>query len=382
MLTILLDDYGSGKTATAKWLSKRTGGAYLNVDMLSQSNNNVDGIPLIEKLRSIIKSGKDYYMDGYPVGYGYGMITSERLSTDVKYIVCLAAPLVISHRQSKKPKSISTLLPRPLNEIEVGTYHYASIALTYDSDALFANTTTRPVTFWKRQDWLIKWMEICLYSALTYVREYQDVELSDRTVVGLSRSYKTWDRLCALVDFKGKKVIDYGCNYGYFCFKAEGAGASSVVGVDESPDVISIAMSISLAKDSQAKFVVSGLKDFNPPGADIIMALNVLHHLNYDSDVISKMFSHANTVVLEMPGKDLSLVSDIATQCGFGVEIASSHREGRCIAIYSRFQPISIPRIYQYHPKREAFKWWCIRFASRYFPFKGLKRRIWRMISR
>ena len=36
MLTILLGDYGSGKTATAKYLAKQTGGAYLNVDMLSQ----------------------------------------------------------------------------------------------------------------------------------------------------------------------------------------------------------------------------------------------------------------------------------------------------------------------------------------------------------
>ncbi|MCK4815995.1 methyltransferase domain-containing protein, partial [bacterium] len=366
MLTILLGDYGSGKTATAKYLAKQTGGVYLNVDMLSQSNNNVDGIPLIEKLRSILKSGKDYYMDGYPVGYGYGMMTPERLYTDVKYIVCLAAPLVISHRQSKKAKHVSTLLPRTLNEIEVGAYHYASIALTYDSDPLFADTTTRPVTFWRRQDWLIRWMEICLYSALTYVREYQDVELSDRTVVGLSRSYKTWDRLCALVDFKGKKVVDYGCNYGYFCFKAEGAGASSVIGVDESPDVLSIAMSIALAKDSQAKFVVSGLKDFNPPVTDIIMALNVLHHLNYDSSVISKIFRHARTVVLEMPAKDLPGVDIVACAHHFRKPVvAGSHRDGRCIAIYSKAKPVVLPRKFAYHPRREALKWWLIRFASR-----------------
>ena len=384
-LTILLGDYGTGKTTTAKYLVKHKGGVYLDVDSLSQRNDNYDSSTLIEKLKSIIKPGVDYFLDGFPTGYYYGTLTRETLDIPVNYIVCMAAPDTTIKRQIKKEQDVDTTLPRSIGEIKGITHLCASIALTYDRDPLFADTTAYPPIFWKKQAWFIRWMEINIYASLKDAGEYQDVELSDRTVTGLSKSYKTWDRLRSLIDFSGKSVIDYGCNYGYFCFKAEETGASIMIGVDESQSVINMATSIAMTKGSRAKFVTSELKNFKPIQTDIIMALNVLHHLNYDSAVIMRMFKSAGMVVIEMPDKDLPKVDLIARSQKFGAPvIASSHREGRCIVIYSKLQPVTLLNKYHYHPKRTAFKKWLFQMAKKILPQKGLgiTRKIKRIISR
>ena len=384
-LTILLGDYGSGKTATAKYLAKQTGGEYIDVDLLSQRNRDVDTIKIIDKLKVIIKPGKDYFMDGYPSGIGHGAITSKEIYTEVKYIACLAAPNIIRQRQMAKAGRTLTALPRERAEIEKVTYFAISVALTYGNNPQFADTTTTPVTLWGKDEWIARWMESDIYATLKDAGAYQDIELSDRVIVGLSKSYKTWDRLSVLVDFNEKSVLDYGCNYGYFCFKAEGVGASSVIGIDESQTVLNMAVSIAITKGSKAKFVCSELKNFPPMDTDIILALNTLHHLDYDKGVLEKMFKCAGMVVFEMPVKDLSKVENIATYHQFGQPvIASSHRQDRCIVIYSKAKPVVLPRRFVYHPRWAAFKKWLDHMVRRYVPKKhfGIARRIkrWLMI--
>jgi len=138
-----------------------------------------------------------------------------------------------------------------------------------------------------------------------------------------------------------------------------------------------------MVKNSKVHFVVADLKRYWPKQTDIIMALNTLHHIGYDRRVLQRIFSLASTVILELPAKDLWIVAPAADKYHYWPTLMGSHREGRCIVVYNRdWHPLDVPARYEYHPKREAFKWWCIRFASRYFPFKGLKRRIWRAISR
>lgn len=380
-LTILLGDYGSGKTATAKYLAKGNDGVYIDVDLLSQRKGNYDTYTLVDKLKTIIKPGIDYYMDGFPTGYYYGILTSEILGVKLKYIVCMTTPIIVNQRQTKKVSGVSTLLPRSYDEIKGITHLCASIALTYDENPLFADTTTRPPTFWRKQDWFLRWMEINLYASLRDADEYQDVELRDRTIVGLSKSYKTWGRLSTMIDFKGKSVIDYGCNYGYFCFKAEEAGANRIIGVDESQSVLNMATSIAMTKKSQAKFITSKLKDFKPPDTDIVMALNVLHHINYDIGIINNMFKCAGMVVLEMPAKDLPIIEAVARYYRFPSPIiANSHRVGRCIVICSRAKPVVLPKRFVYHPRRTAFTKWLFHIASKFIPKIDLTRKIKRFV--
>ena len=220
MLTILLGDYGSGKTRTAKYLAKKNGGVYLDIDQFA-------GGSLTDKLGRILWPNLNFYLDGWN-GQHYNGHLSEILDDEIKYIVCMADPLKIIERQKKKASHVTTKLPRSNIEIWNILHVAASVALSYDNYPLFADTTSFPPTFWHKDTWMPRWMEINLYSMLNGKGEYQDVELSDKYITGLSKSYKTWERLETLVDFKGKSVLDYGCNYGYFCFKAESAGASSI----------------------------------------------------------------------------------------------------------------------------------------------------------
>jgi len=386
-LTILLGDYGSGKTATAKYLAKQTGGEYIDVDLLSQRKGNYDSYTLLEKLKAIVKKpDRDYFMDGFPSGYSHETLTSETLGVKVKYIVCMAAPNIIRDRQIKKPSRINTSLPRNCDGIGAITYLCASIALTYDANPLFADTSTNPPTFWKKHNWFTRWLEIGIYAALKDAEAYQDVELSDRAIVGLSKSYKTWERLSALVGFNDRRVLDYGCNYGYFCFKAEDAGAASIIGVDESQTVLDMAASIAITKHSKAKFVCSELKNFEPPDNDITLALNIFHHLDYDKDVLSQLFKSTRMVVFEMPAKDLPRVNELAMGYHFEPIVASSHRQDRVIAIYTTWEEklVILPRKFEYHPRREAFKKWAFHLIRKFLPRKGLgiARRIKRWLGK
>lgn len=350
-LTILLGDYGTGKTATAKYLAKQTGGVYLDIDVLASNGN------LVDNLQDVIHNETEYYLDGWNIHHSSSRLLIPEMA--VKYIVCMAAPVVVIKRQAKKAGHVRAALPKSRTEIWNTTHMAACIALTYDDNPLFADTTTRPVTFWRKGDWISRWMEINLYSELKDAREYQDVELPNFTIRGLSRSYKTWERLSQLVDFKGKSVCDYGCNYGYFCFKAEEAGAERVIGVDESSTVIDIATSIGITKYSRVRFAISTLKDYRQGEVDIILALNVLHHLDYDADVLGKMFSSARTVALEMPAKDSAVVDKIAHCHQFPEPaVASSHRDGRCIVVYTKAKPVVVPRKFTYSPRRAAFEKW------------------------
>ena len=376
MPTILLGDYGSGKTTTAQYLVKQHGGVHLRSEMLTRGN-----VPMVDKLKKTMKPYTNYYLDGWNGNYSYGDIPKV-LGAGVRYIVCMAAPERVQEAQKKK-KTVNDTLPLPLDYIRITTQHSAAVALTYDDAPLFADTTTYPPTFWSKKQWLSRWMEINLYGQLKDKGEYQDVELSGYTIRGLSRSYLTWERLAGMVGFKDKSVVDYGCNYGYFSFKAEEAGAASVTGVDISPSVLATTRSIAMVKNSKVHFVISDLYKYRPKESDIIMALNTLHHIGYDRKVLLRIFGFASTVILELPARDLWIVAQVARKYHYWPTLMGSHREGRCIVIYNReWRPLEVARKYEYHPKSEAFKWWCIRFASRYFPFKGLKRRIWRVISR
>jgi SAM-dependent methyltransferase len=355
MLTVLLGDYCSGKTFMAKYFARELGGIYLDVDVLSLNKGDQHNGTLISRLKDVIQSDKDYYLDGWN-NYNYYNKLSQLLNIPVKYMVCMAAPYRIAKSQDKRKNIVADNLPKSPELVADTLYGTASVALTYDPNPVFIDTTSFPPTFWNKSNWLNRWGELQLYSDIINLKAYQDIELTDRTVVGLSQSYKTWERLNCLVYFKDKSVVDYGCNYGYFSFKAERAGASSVIGID-TQGVLTLTRRIAWVKHSNILFRPADLLNYVPPDSDIILALNVLHHLNYDRQVLNNMFNHGSTIVIECPVKDKMIIDIIADKYQFREPIVSnSHREDRCILIYSKNKIINVPGKFAYHPRREAIK--------------------------
>ena len=131
---------------------------------------------------------------------------------------------------------------------------------------------------------------------------YQDIEVLE--LVGYSESFRTWERVVGLADWKGQRVVDIGCHHGYFSFKAADAGAT-VVGLDRSIPALNVARRIDALRGGTTRFL-EWSDDEELPEGDIVLLLNVLHHLGDADHVLSQL--RGSDVILEINASDKPLV--------------------------------------------------------------------------
>ena len=134
----------------------------------------------------------------------------------------------------------------------------------------------------------------------TYDKYYQDIELIK--FEGYAKSCKSWDNIKDLVDWQDKTVIDIGCFHGYFCFKAEKAGAKSVIGLDLNEDALKTTMILAHEYKSNVNFL-NIPADGSFLSADIILCLNVFHHIKNQDKFIDNI--NAKYVIFEIDKEDL-----------------------------------------------------------------------------
>lgn len=193
---------------------------------------------------------------------------------------------------------------------------------------------------------------------------YQDIELISGLVIrGYSQSDLTWQRIGSVIDFKDKTILDIGCFHGFFVFRAEQAGAKSCKGIDINGDAIAVANQIAWLKGSKTIFEkgdIASLSDINR--YDIVLALNMLHHVTNLQEALANIFRLGSTVVLEIPIKQKPEIMSYATIQGFqlGVRL-NSHRDNREILVLT--QPNSTVRVskdvkpqYRYNYNRAKIK--------------------------
>ena len=87
------------------------------------------------------------------------------------------------------------------------------------------------------------------------------------------------------IEFKNKNILDIGCNIGYFLFSFLDIGASHVCGYEgKSSCSIFVKRAIELLNESNRFSLNNKYFDFteNIPAYDIILLLNVLHHIGDD----------------------------------------------------------------------------------------------------
>ena len=100
-----------------------------------------------------------------------------------------------------------------------------------------------------------------------------------RSVQGLEGAPE-WPALRALLPpLRGKRVLDLGCGFGWFCRWARGAGAASVLGVDVSEKML--ARAEAETPDAGVRYAREDLETFAPPpGAfDLVYSSLALHYL-------------------------------------------------------------------------------------------------------
>lgn len=92
-----------------------------------------------------------------------------------------------------------------------------------------------------------------------------------------------------LPDFKGKRVLDLGCGYGWHCIYAMENGASSVVGVDISHKMLEVAKEKTHFPQVEYKCCAIEDVEFPEESFDVILSSLAFHYVA-DYEILVKRY--------------------------------------------------------------------------------------------
>ncbi len=347
--------YGSGKTRFAKAYARRRGLPYFEFDLLhdyrkrdKQSGKILDGLP------------GSFVIDAIPIDEndGWDDFAAYEARNDV-LVVCVYCPdraRWLRRIQEKEYRNdprqggraalrllyrIGRLRLRPRYPLSIDTaLHLRAYRFFFSRNAPYLSRFRRVLYYdssrgeYTTADVMLRRVRFRTFpledrlDALgkDHDWKYQDIEILD--FKGYSQSDETWKRIRGLVDWKGKRVLDLGCFHGYFCFKAEDAGAEAT-GLDRSPSVLAIARAINDLRGGRAVFREWEGGDDLPAG-DVVLCLNVLHHFADQDKAVSRM--RCREAVFEINAACRSAVEKHFEV----VREVSSHRKDRVILLCAR----------------------------------------------
>lgn len=164
-------------------------------------------------------------------------------------------------------------------------------------------------------------------------KRYQDIEILG--LVGYSESFRTWDGIRDLVDWKDKRVVDLGCFHGYFGFKVEDAGGI-VTGLDRSLPALEVARMINGLRGGSVTFA-EWIGGDDLPECDVVLCLNVLHHFANEDLAVSKM--RCREAVFEVKEASVPVLRKYFEV----VREVPSHRAERRILLCTRREGVRTP---------------------------------------
>jgi 2-polyprenyl-3-methyl-5-hydroxy-6-metoxy-1,4-benzoquinol methylase len=165
--------------------------------------------------------------------------------------------------------------------------------------------------------------------ACTYDKKYQDIEYID--FIGYSSSYKTWDAIKDLIDWKDKRVADLGCFHGYFSFKIARLGGK-VVAMDRAPEVLATTDILNEVYGNiiETRRWVGG--ELVSSDFDVALCLNVLHHFGDEEKALKNIKS--KWAIFEVKYDQRFLIS----QYFMAIRKIQSHRVGRILVLGERYE--------------------------------------------
>ena len=343
----------SGKTTYAKLLEKE-GYKYISFDSFYNYNNPDTIENNFKKLQTIIGDAKKVVLDGYwNDDDKYFLLFKKNICENIQSIVTLASLPVIAKRRNdffKKYKygkfngqGIIDIIVYVNNLVERVNFKETKFFDTSDNTFKEINITNpRELNKYLKEINLPVFKEY-LNQLPSYDQLYQDIEVIN--FIGYSKSYLTWERIKNLVDWKDQRVIDLGCNHGYFVFKVKQAGATKVLGYDCNEHVLNTVEVIYWLMGyghpvEQYDCNRVRYSTCNPtlsfrywesndciPECDIILCLNVLHHFSNKDLTLSNM--KCKKAIFEINKSDLPIVEKYFKS----IQIAKSHRPNRIIIV-------------------------------------------------
>ena len=110
-----------------------------------------------------------------------------------------------------------------------------------------------------------------------------------RSLLGLSGAGE-WNTLEKILpDFKGKRVLDLGCGYGWHAAWMAGKGAARITAVDVSVKMLEKAKS--MHTDSRIEYILEDIESFDaaPSSYDIVFSSLVFHYVSDYSSLVRKI---------------------------------------------------------------------------------------------
>ncbi|MDD3491797.1 MAG: methyltransferase domain-containing protein [Candidatus Pacebacteria bacterium] len=336
---------GSGKTYLAKRLCKEKKAKYINFDLFhyyKTSNNKIEKEKLLNFLESIIKTTKanTLVLDGFSENINLEDLIKE-LDLRSEIYFCFAAPHIIKRRQTEKRKKKKCKIDYSEQAIKQLTSSLFIYVAHLNPNLITVDTTNNKLAFIKKEDWKKRWMDLIFLSGFANTDNnqffhYHRIELPSGIIIkGYSESEKTWERIQNLVDFSDKSILDIGCCYGYFSFKIEERGAKDIVGLEKNKEIIDVAKKIHALKKSKIFFKQGEVENIClEKYFDIILVLNMLHHVKNISKALDNIFSMGDCIIFEIPFEQEKIILEIGKKWNFQLSTQlNSHRGGREILV-------------------------------------------------
>jgi ubiquinone/menaquinone biosynthesis C-methylase UbiE len=124
------------------------------------------------------------------------------------------------------------------------------------------------------------------YDDKTFFDKYSNM---NRSVKGLEGAGEWHELKKMLPDFKGRRVLDLGCGFGWHCRFAAQDGAKSVIGVDISQNMLNEARNKTKAENIQYICMPIEEIDFPDNSFDVIVSSLALHYIQSFEDILSKI---------------------------------------------------------------------------------------------
>ncbi len=124
------------------------------------------------------------------------------------------------------------------------------------------------------------------YDDSVFFEKYGQMSRSRQGLAGAGE----WETLKKLLpDFRGKRVLDLGCGYGWHCIHAAEQGAQSVIGVDISGKMLEVARQKTAFP--AVEYRLSAIEDvsFPPDSFDIVLSSLALHYVCSYEEVVQNV---------------------------------------------------------------------------------------------
>ena len=111
----------------------------------------------------------------------------------------------------------------------------------------------------------------------------------ERSRNGLTAAVE-WETLKKLLpDFRGKRMLDLGCGYGWHCIYAAEHGASAVVGIDISRRMLEVARAKTSFPQVRYRCVAMEDMEFDEGSFDVVLSSLALHYIEDFEPVVRKV---------------------------------------------------------------------------------------------